>query len=63
MPDKERPQIIVVKRGGDHGCLISLLLLIIAWPLAIVYWIFRVFAWAIRTILDWITLGPFRRRR
>jgi hypothetical protein len=61
VPDQERPQIIVVKQG-DHGCLITILLLIIAWPLAILYWILRLIAWAIGAVIDWITLGPIRRR-
>ena len=25
---RERPQIVVVRRGGDHGCLITILLLL-----------------------------------
>jgi hypothetical protein len=60
---KERPQIVVVRQGGDHGCLITILLLIVAWPLAIVYWILRLMAWVIGVIVDWLTLGPARRRR
>ncbi len=63
MPERERPQIIVVKQGGDHGRIITLLLLIIAWPLAIVYWVFRVLRWTIGSALDWLTAGPWRRRR
>ena len=63
MPKRERPQVIVVKESGGHGCIISLLLLIIAWPLAILYWVFRMLAWAIGSLLDWITAGPLRRRR
>jgi hypothetical protein len=59
----ERPQVIVVRKSGDHGCLITLLLLIVAWPLAIVYWILRLMAWAVGTTVDWLTLGPVRRRR
>lgn len=59
---RERPQIIVVHRD-DHGCLITLLLVIIAWPLAIVYWIVRMIGWLIATAFDWLTLGPLRRRR
>ena len=23
MPERERPQIVVVKQGGDHGCIIT----------------------------------------
>ena len=61
MAKHERPQVIVVKRG-DHGCLITLLLIIIAWPLAIVYWIVRLVWWAIASMIDWLTLGPIRRR-
>jgi hypothetical protein len=60
---KERPQIVVVRQGGDHGCLITILLLILAWPLAIVYWILRLMAWVVGVIVDWLTLGPARRRR
>jgi hypothetical protein len=59
----ERPQIVIIRQGGDHGCLISLLLLIVAWPLAIVYWILRLMAWGVGTMVDWLTLGPARRRR
>jgi hypothetical protein len=59
----ERPQIIVVRQGGDHGCLITLLLLIVAWPLAIVYWILRLMVWCLGVMIDWLTLGPVRRRR
>ncbi len=61
--DRERPQIIVVRRGGDHGCLITILLLIVAWPLAIVYWILRLLAWVVGVAVDWLTGGPLRRRR
>lgn len=60
---RERPQIIVVRQGGDHGCLITVLLLIVAWPLAIVYWILRLIAWGVGSTLDWLTGGPLRRRR
>jgi hypothetical protein len=60
---KERPQIVVVRQGGDHGCLITILLLILAWPLAIVYWILRLITWGIGVMVDWLTLGPARRRR
>lgn len=59
---RERPQVIVVKSSG-HGCLITVLLLIIAWPLAILYWVARMIKWAIWTTIDWLTLGPLRRRR
>ena len=59
----QRPQIIVVRDGGDHGCLITILLLIVAWPLAIVYWILRLVLWFAATVIDWLTLGPVRRRR
>lgn len=54
---------MVVVQHHDHGCIITLLLLIIAWPLAIVYWLFRMIAWLIGTAIDWLTLGPLRRRR
>ncbi len=60
---RERPQVVIVQRSNDHGCVITLLLLIIAWPLAILYWIVRLFAWALRSVLDVLTLGMFRRRR
>jgi hypothetical protein len=60
---KERPQIVVVRQGGDHGCLITILLLIVAWPLAIVYWILRSIAWVVGVAVDWLTFGPARRRR
>jgi len=59
----ERPKIIVVQRHDDHGCLITILLLILAWPLAIVYWLVRLTVWFLRTVIDWLTLGPVRRRR
>ena len=57
----ERPTIIVVHRD-DHGCLITLLLVIIAWPLAVVYWVIRLAWWLVATAFDWLTLGPLRRR-
>lgn len=60
---KERPQIVVVRQEGDHGCLITILLLIVAWPLAIIYWILRLMAWVVGSMVDWLTLGPARRRR
>ncbi|HEY8869866.1 MAG TPA: hypothetical protein VIM30_10790 [Candidatus Limnocylindrales bacterium] len=60
---RERPPIIVVERSHDHGCIITLLLLIIAWPLAILYWLVRTVWWLIATAIDWLTLGPLRRRR
>lgn len=59
---RERPQIVVVKQGDGHGCIITLLLLIIAWPLAIAYWLVRLVWWVIATAIDWLTLGPLRRR-
>lgn len=59
---RERPQIVYIQRRHDHGCLITILLVIIAWPLAIVYWILRLLAWFVGTIFDWLTLGPLRRR-
>ena len=58
----ERPKVVVVQRSHDHGCLITLILLIVAWPLAIVYWLLRMVVWLIGTALDWLTLGPLRRR-
>lgn len=60
---RERPQIVVVRQGGDHGCLITILLLILAWPLAIVYWLVRLIVWSVGSVVDWLTLGPVRRRR
>ena len=60
---QERPKVVVVHRTSDHGCIITLLLLIIAWPLAILYWVLRLFVWALRSVLDLGTLGMFRRRR
>jgi len=60
---RERPQVIVVHRGGDHGCLITILLLVIAWPLAILYWLLRLMASVVGTAVDWLTGGPVRRRR
>jgi hypothetical protein len=59
----ERPKVIVVKQGGDHGCVITVILLIIAWPLAILYWVARMLKWAIWSAIDWLTAGPVRRRR
>ncbi len=59
---KDEPQVIVVEKHEDHGCIITLLLLIIAWPLAIVYWIARFLKWLITAPVDWLTLGPLRRR-
>jgi len=59
---RERPQIVVVRRD-DHGCLITLLLLLIAWPLAIVYWLVRMAWWVVASAIDWLTLGPIRRWR
>lgn len=61
MPKNERPKVVVVKHEG-HGCIITLLLLIIAWPLAILYWLVRLVWWALTSALDWLTLGPLRRR-
>lgn len=58
----ERPKVIVIRQDRDHGCLITILLLIIAWPLAILYWLLRFGLWIVGTILDWLTLGPIRRR-
>lgn len=60
---RERPQVIIVKQGGDHGCLITILLLIVAWPLAILYWLLRLLAWFVGSAFDWLTGGPLRRRR
>lgn len=58
----ERPRVIVVQRGGDHGCLITLILLIVAWPLAILYWLVRLAVWGLGSLVDLLTLGPLRRR-
>lgn len=60
---RERPRVIVVERDRDHGCLITILLLILAWPLAIVYWILRLLGWVLGATVDWMTLGPLRRLR
>jgi len=60
---RERPQIIVIHQKSDHGCLITLILLIVAWPLAIVYWILRLIGWLVGSVVDVITLGPLRRGR
>jgi hypothetical protein len=60
---RERPKVVVIHEGGDHGCLITVLLLIVAWPLAILYWIVRLIAWLLGTVFDWLTLGPLRRGR
>jgi hypothetical protein len=59
---RERPRVVIVRRNHDHGCLITLILLIVAWPLAIAYWVVRMVAWVLHTTFDWITLGPLRRR-
>lgn len=59
----EPPRVIVVHRDRDHGCLITILLLILAWPLAIVYWVVRLIMWALGAAVDWLTLGPLRRLR
>jgi hypothetical protein len=60
---RERPQVIVIRRDRDHGCLITILLLILAWPLAILYWLLRLMAWIVGSTFDWLTGGPLRRRR
>jgi hypothetical protein len=60
---RERPRVDLVRRGGDHGCLVTILLLLLASPLAIVYWILRLMAWVVGVIVDALTLGPARRRR
>jgi len=60
---RERPQVIVIRRDRDHGCLITILLLILAWPLAILYWLLRLLAWIVGSTFDWLTGGPLRRRR
>lgn len=59
---RERPKVVVIKQGGGHGCVITVILLIVAWPLAIVYWLLRMLGWAIGSAIDWLTLGPWRRR-
>jgi hypothetical protein len=63
MGTRQRPEIVVIHRHDDHGCLITVLLLILAWPLAIVYWVVRLVAWILGSVLDWLTLGPLRRLR
>jgi hypothetical protein len=55
--------VIVIRSDGDHGCLITILLLIVAWPLAILYWLLRLMAWIVGSTFDWLTGGPLRRRR
>ena len=60
---RERPQVIVIRRDGDHGCLITILLLIVAWPLAILYWLLRLMAWIVGSAFDRLTGGLLRRRR
>ena len=60
---RERPQVIVIRKDGDHGCLITILLLILAWPLAILYWLLRLMAWIVGSTFNWLTGGPLRRRR
>ena len=60
---RERPQVIVIRQGRDHGCLITILLVIVAWPLAILYWLLRLMTWIVGSTLDWVTGGPLRRRR
>jgi len=59
---RERPQVIVIRRDDDRGCLISILRLIVAWPLAILYWLLRLMAWIVGSTSDWLTGGPRRRR-
>ena len=60
---RERPRVIVIRSDGDHGCFITILLLIVAWPLAILYWLLRLMAWIVGSTFDWLTGGPLRRRR
>lgn len=60
---RERPKVVIIKQGGGHGCIITVILLLIAWPLAILYWLVRMAVWAIKSLIDWLTLGPLRRRR
>ena len=59
---RERPKVVVIHQDRDHGCLITILLLIVAWPLAIVYWLLRLAVWIVGSLVDWLTLGPIRRR-
>lgn len=59
----EPPTQVIVKKGDDHGCIITLLLTIIAWPLAVLYLVIRAVKWVIRIGIDLLTLGPLRRRR
>jgi hypothetical protein len=63
MGDRKRPEIVVIHRHDDHGCLITVLLLIVAWPLAILYWIVRLIGWILGAVIDWMTFGPLRRGR
>lgn len=55
--------MLPVRRAGDHGWPITTLLLLLAWPLTIVYWILRLMAWFVGMTVDWLALGPARRRR
>jgi hypothetical protein len=41
----------------------TILLLIVAWPLAIVSWMLRLMTWGVGVLVDWLTFGPARRRR
>lgn len=58
---RERPEVIVIERRSDHGCVITVILLLIAWPLAIVYWLARMIKWMFGSAIDWLTVGPIRR--
>lgn len=58
---RQRPIIVVQK--SSHTGLISAILVIFAWPLALVYWLYKITLWLVGTTIDWLTLGPIRRRR
>ena len=52
---RERPRVNVVRGDGDHGCLAKILLMIVAWPLAILYWLLRLMAWIVGWTFDRLT--------
>jgi hypothetical protein len=55
--------VVAIQRGGGHGSIITVIRIIIAWRLAISYWVARLVTWALGAALDWETLGVLRRRR
>jgi len=60
---RERPKVVVIQRGGGHGCISTVVLLILAWPLAVLYWLARLATWVIGKALDRVTSGLWRRRQ